>query len=385
MLCACCWSSEGRASSPSAAAEGVKELYVSGEQALARGKNAQAEIDFRRVIALDPANAGAYANLGVAEMREKRWNEALVSLKRAQALAPNVAGIQLNIGLVYYRQAKYAKAIPAFQAVVTAVPEAVQPRYLLGLCYFYNRKYNEALDRLTPLWPNESADLGYLYVLSVAADQTGHHSLEAKAATQLLHVGAGSPEMHLLIGKAQLVRGANESALGELKTAARADSSLPYVHFYLGIAYRRLDNFPAAKSEFARALAEHPDSAYTLDELGAVSSKLHQQAEAARYYRAALRIDSRLASSHYGLASAELELKQYSSALRQLNWAGKIDPQSASVHYLKGRVLLAMGRKRAAATEFSTAETMQRTVNDKLQREISGKTLPMPDPAGQNP
>lgn len=365
--------------------ESVKQLFAEGEQALAQHENSQAAAAFRRVIRLDPSNAGAFANLGVAEMREKRWREALADLERARALAPAVAGIRLNIGLVYYMQGKYEEAIPEFAPVVAANPAVAQPRYLLGLCYFYTGRYQLALHELEPLWPQESKNLGYLYVLSVAADESGEHALEATAAARLLQVGAGSPEMHLLVGKAHLVREENESALGELREAARADPSLPFVHFYLGIAYRRLNKFAAAKAQFIQDLAQHPNSAYTLDELGAVSSDLQQSVDAARYYREALSIDPGLASSYYGLAKLGLISKRYSLALQNLDRAGRIDPKSASVHYLRARVLQAMGRKHAAASEFATAAAMQRAVEDKLQREISGKTLPSPDAASQNP
>lgn len=363
----------------------IQQLFTAGEQALAEHKNSQAAAAFRQVIRLDRSNAGAFANLGVAEMRKEHWREALADLERARALAPGVSGIGLNIGLVYYLQGKYDEAIPAFVPVVAANPTVAQPRYLLGLCYFYARKYPQALRELEPLWAQESANLGYLYVLSVAADESGEHSLETKAAARLLQVGAGSPEMHLLLGKAHLVREENESALSELLEAAHGNPGVPYVHFYLGIADRRLNKFAAAKAQFLQDLAQHPDSGSTLDELGAVSSDLQQRIDAARYYREALRINPALASSYYGLAKIELKSKQLSLALQDLDHAGRIDPKSASVHYLRARIFQAMGRKRAAAAEFATAAAMQRAVEDRLQQEISGKTLPSPDAASQNP
>lgn len=385
VLLACAYAVAAPAGGVSASrADNIQQLFSMGEQALAQHKNAQAAAAFRQVIRLDPLNAGAFANLGVAEMREKRWGESLADLERARELAPGVAGIRLNIGLVYYRQGKYKEAIPAFAPVVAANPTVAQPRYLLGLCYFYTGGYQQALRELEPLWSQESSNLGYLYVLSVAADESGEHTLEAKAAARLLQVGGGSPEMHLLVGKAHLVREENESALGELQKAARADPGLPYVHFYLGIAYRRLNKFAAAKAQFIQDLTQHPNSAYTLDELGAVCSDLQQPVGAARYYHAALRINPSLASSYYGLAKIELNSKRFSFALQNLSRAGRIDPKSASVHYLRARVLQAMGRKQAAASEFATAAAMQRAVEDKLQREISGKTLPSPDAASQN-
>ncbi|MGH9434467.1 MAG: tetratricopeptide repeat protein [Terriglobia bacterium] len=359
--------------------QNLQQLFIDGQQALQRGDLAEARRAFRQVLKLDPQNPGAYANLGVVAMRGKQWEEALRNLRRARQLAPEVTGIRLNIGLVYYQQGRYRRAIPALESVVKDDPQPAQPRYLLGLCYFYTGRYDDALSQLKPLWPEESANMGYLYVVSVAADETGQRALEAQAAARLLQVGAGSPEMYLLTGKADLARKDNDDALRDLKAAARADPKLPFVHFYLGIAYRRRDDFIRAKSEFLKDLALDPGVAYTYDELGAVCAYLQQDDEAARDYREALRLNPSLASSYYGLAKIALKEKQYSSALGALAHAGRLDPKSASVHYLRGQVLLTLGRKRQAESEFSTAASMHRAVRDALEQEISGKTLPNPE------
>ncbi len=53
---------------------------------------------FVNVVAIDPNSAGAYANLAVVYMREKKWNPALAMLQKAEAFSPDVPGIKLNIG-----------------------------------------------------------------------------------------------------------------------------------------------------------------------------------------------------------------------------------------------------------------------------------------------
>ncbi|MDE3179582.1 MAG: tetratricopeptide repeat protein [Acidobacteriota bacterium] len=359
--------------------EDAQKLFINCQQALERNDLGASASCFREVLAIDPQNPGALANLGVVAMRRKRWTEALGYLTQAEKLAPEVSGIRLNIGLAYYQQAKYKQAIPAFESVLKESNRPSQPRYLLGLCYFYTGRYGDALRELEPLWPQESKNLSYLYVLSVSAGQTGDHGLENQAAARMLQVGADSPEMQLLVGKAQLVREHNDAALRSLKSAASADPTLPYVHFYLGIAYRRTNDFQQAKTEFLKELAIDPSGAYTYDELGSVCAALQENSEAEGYYRKALSINPDLASSEFGLAKVLMMRKEYSEALSALARAGRLDPASASVHYLRGRVMLAQGRKAEAQSEFQIAARMQRGVRDKLLEEISGKALPNPD------
>lgn len=344
-----------------------------------RGDLARAEQLFRAVATQDAGNAGAHANLGVIAMRRGNWRVALTELKTAERLAPGVPGVRLNIGLAYYRQGDYRAAIAPFQSVVHDLPQSVQARFLLGLCYFLTESYREAATALRPLWNSESDNLSYLYVLSVAADESGEHALEDHAAARLLRVGGNSPEVHLLIGKADLARMANDAAIRELESAAHANSRLPFVHFYLGVAYRRMHNFARAKQEFQQDLAIDPDIAYTYDELGTVCSYLQQNTAAEKYFQEALRLDSRLASSYYGLAKAEAQEKRYTPALAALAKAARLDSHSASIHYLRGQVLMAMGKRPEAQSEFQIAARMQRSVRDELLREISGAKLPNPE------
>ena len=99
--------------------------------------------------------------------------KSLEALHKAEHLLPQVAGIRLNIGLVYFRQSEFLKAIPVFESVVRDQPDAVQPRHLLGLCYFFAERWADAANTLEPLWAQESGQLSYLYVLSIAAHRAG--------------------------------------------------------------------------------------------------------------------------------------------------------------------------------------------------------------------
>ncbi|MGH9405243.1 MAG: tetratricopeptide repeat protein, partial [Terriglobia bacterium] len=54
-------------------ASGIGQLFIRGEEALQGGDLDGAEKVFDQVLATDPRNAGAYANLGVIAMRRKQW------------------------------------------------------------------------------------------------------------------------------------------------------------------------------------------------------------------------------------------------------------------------------------------------------------------------
>jgi len=356
-----------------------RKLFEAGEAALHAGKLDEAERAFRQVLAINSSAAGAYANLGVIHMRRKQWPQALEMLHKAEKLAPDISGIRLNIGLVYFRQNDFARAIHPFESVVEQSPDSYQARYLLGLCYFFNDRWADAIGALEPLWGKASDQLNYLYVLEHAADKAKNAALEEKAMNRLVEIGEGSPEFHLLMGKAHLNREEYDDAVKELEAAAQADPKLPFVHFNLGLAYTHKQNYDRAREEFHKDIAIEPDVPFTYEQLGNVESTVGNEDEAAKNYRNALKLDPRLISSHMGLAQIEEHQRHYAAALSELDQVIRLDSGHASARYLRGQVLVRMGREKEGREELAAATRMLNEQRAARHKELEGETVPSPE------
>jgi tetratricopeptide (TPR) repeat protein len=355
------------------------KIFAAGEAELKANKLDLAERDFRHVLALDPKSSGAYANLGVINMRRKRWPEALAMLHKAEKLAPQVAGIRLNIGLVYFRQNDFLSAIGPFESVVRDAPDSYQARYLLGLCYFFNDRWQDAINALEPLWGQASDQLNYLYVLDIAAYKAKNAALEEKAGTQLVEVGQNTPEFHLLMGKAHLNRDEYDDAVRELEAAVAGDPKLPFVHFNLGLVYAKKQEYERAREEFHKDLAIEPDAAFTHEQLGNVNSTLQDEDEAARNYRQALKLDNRLINSHMGVAKIEEHRRNYAAALAELDKIISLDKENAGARYRRGQVLVHMGREKEGREELAAATKMLNQQRSQRHKELEGESMPSPE------
>lgn len=371
----------GTGSEPASAARNAdpQRIFAEGESALDRGDLDQAERSFRRVLTLDARAAGAYANLGVIHMRRKEWGKALANLREAEKLAPDIPGFRLNIGLAYYKQGDFRHAVPAFESVLKDVPDSSQARYLLGQCYFFTERYVEAADTLVPLWAQESKDLNYLYVLTIAADKSERKELSDRALARLAEVGEDSAEVHLLLGKAMLQLESYDDAAKELGAAAEANPKLPFVHFNLGLLYSKKGDYERAKAEFLKDIALEPDVVFNYDELGNVYVLTENDSEAEKSYQHALRLEPRMLNPHLGLAKIYQRQGQYTKALAELQAAAKLDPESSRIHYLRGQILLRMGRKVEAKKEMDTSVQMSSARRDKREKELEGESLPSPE------
>lgn len=278
-------------------APSASTLFRRGTQALQNGRLAEAETDFRGVIALDPKSSAPHVNLGVAFMREKRWDDALVELRKAESLSPDEPGIPLNMGLAYFRKNDFASAIGPLTQTLQREPHSLQARYLLGLSYFFMNDYIEATDTLAPLWEVDSDKLSYLYVLSIAARKGSNPLLQKQAIERMIAIGQNTPELHLYLGKAMLAEGNNHQALKEFQAAASTQPNLPLVHYFLGRTYLEQHAYPQAESEFEKDVAIEPDFPYNYEDLANVYVQLNQPHKAELYYRHAIERDKTLVNS----------------------------------------------------------------------------------------
>jgi tetratricopeptide (TPR) repeat protein len=357
----------------------IKRFFLEGEAALRNGDLTRAEVAFRHVTALDPQSAGAHSNLGVIAMRRHEWAKALEDLKKAAVLAPSVTGIRLNIGLAYFKEGDYDGAISPLQGVLHDEPASLQAQYLLGLCYFFTNRFPEAVQTLEPLWPLESSNMNFLYVLAAGAHLAGQKGLEDRALDQLVVVGKDTPEFHLLLGKARLNKGDYDGALQEFRRAAQADPKLPFVHFNLGLTLMNKQDFEGARGEFLKDIALEPDVALNYDQLGTVYSYLEQQGEAERCFREAIKRDAHLASPHFGLAKILQNRGKYSQALAELDTAEKLLPSDYHIHFVRGQVLVRLGRKPEAQKELKLAAEMQAEKNARGPQPNANQVVPSPE------
>ncbi len=355
------------------------QLFRQGQDALNQGQLDEAERDFRQVLAANPQVGGAYANLGVVYIRRKQWAKALEMLGKAERIMPREAGIRLNIGLAYFRQNEFLKAIAPLESVVRDQPDALQPRHLLGLCYFFTDRWADAANTLEPLWPQESGQLSYLYVLSIAAHRAGQKELDEKATTQLISAGEGSPEFHLFMGKAHLNLEQYDLALADFQAAAEANPKLTFVHFNLGLTYLKKQDYELARDEFLKDAAVEPDLALNYDELGDVYSLLQQDSNAEKSYSKALRIDPRLVNSYIGLAKTYQREEKYQPALRAIDAAEKLNSGAPDIHYLRGQVLLHLGRKEEGKKEMETSVRIDNERRAEREKQVESGTVPSPE------
>ena len=91
----------------------------------AQGDYAAAIADFNRAIALEPDDADAYHNRGIAKDAQGDYAAAIADFDRAIALEPDDADVYHNRGVAKAEQGDYAGAIADYDRVIALDPDNV--------------------------------------------------------------------------------------------------------------------------------------------------------------------------------------------------------------------------------------------------------------------
>jgi tetratricopeptide (TPR) repeat protein len=203
--------------------------------------------------------------------------------------------------------------------------------------------------------------------------------LDDRATAQLIKVGDGSPEYHLFMGKAHLNLEQYDMALADFQAAAEANPKLTFVHFNLGLAYLKKQDYERARDEFLKDAAVEPDLAFNYDELGDVYSLMQQDSNAEKSYREAVRRDPRMVNSYLGLAKACQRENKYPQALTAIDSAEKLDPRRTDIHYVRGQILIHLGRKEEGRKELEASVRIDNERRAERQKQVESGAVPAPE------
>jgi tetratricopeptide (TPR) repeat protein len=333
----------------SRAAEIHDHLRKAAEYLKANDPNSASK-EFDAVLALDPRNAEAYANLGVIAFFQHDYQKASQHLRNALAIDPSLLKTQALLGIcerrlgdrsaqelleksfpglkdknlqiqtglelanVYYQQGSLDRAASVMRSLVDLSPDNVE------ILYMAQRVYSDladgTLNKLAILAPDSAR------MQQVIAERLINGG-DLKGATEhfrkALEINSHLPGVHYELAEAILESApgdaeAEAAAEQELKTAMKLDGDSSRTECEFGkIAFLRSDP-DGAYAHYGRAAALNPGDAEAQIGLGRVLASMGKPQEAAKYLRIAIQSDPLNDEAHFRLASVckSLQLKEES-------------------------------------------------------------------------
>jgi superkiller protein 3 len=197
----------------------AEEYFTKGLNAQENGFNELAIEYYQKAINIDPNDADAYGNMGIAYAKLEDYREAIKCYQKVIAIDPNLAAAYGNMGSAYYYLKNYREAIRCFQKAITIDPNDAMAYKSLGNAYYNLEDYREAIrcfQKAIDLDPN--------------------------------YVGA-----YVNMGNAYVNLQNYREAIRCFQKAIVIDPNYAMAYNNIGYAYTRLDNYDQAVTYFRKA------------------------------------------------------------------------------------------------------------------------------------
>jgi tetratricopeptide (TPR) repeat protein len=294
----------------------IGEIFHRGAEAMAAGRVAEAEADFKQATQIAPDFAPAFLDMGLAQLRQGKLEDAIASIKKALALDPASRGAHLFLGIAQYQRHHIQDAIDNLQVAIQEDPKNPQALLWLGIVEMnagHPEKATEPLDEAAALDSKNENVLDYRVQAHLAVAKLSY--------AQLYQLDPTSWRLHRLNAVIDAQADNHKQAAQEYEMAIKMAPNQPELYEGLGWQYQALGQIPQAQQAFAEQLKLAPGNPIAM----------------------------------YNLACAEVENQQPKPALPLLETVVKIYKSPTDADYYLGRALALEGRDDEAVKEFQRA------------------------------
>jgi len=323
--------------------------------------------ELQKVLALDPNNVDAEANLGVLLFFQRKYADAVPHLKKAVQLNPQLWKIQALLGLAETHTAAFVDACDDLKA---AFPQIQDKKLkievgleLVGL-YQQSSELDDAARVATALRKDYPENPEVLYAAyRTYADLSGESMLELSLAAP------DSAQMHQLLAHEETREGNTNAAIAQYKQAIAIDPHLPEVHFELAELLNTSQDpiiKKEAEQEYRNALTEKPQDEKAISKLGEIAARRGDVKQSYDDYAKAVELQPSDADAKLGLAKALLEMDKPDKALPLLEASVQLEPTNSNAHYRLATLYRKMGRTDDARREVELYKKYK-DMKDKLR------------------
>ena len=184
---------------------------------------------------------------------------AMQAFEIALNVTPDLPEAHNNLGLIYAQRGEYEQAIASFQQALELEPGIATTEYNLGTSLQATRNFTEALVHYQTSLALGGPQVNTLLNMAIAYFEAGQSQQAEVAVREALQMAPDSASAYTLLGAIALESGQPEIALSELQRAVDLDEGYSQAHFYMGLAYKSLDQAAEAIAAFEEALVHAED------------------------------------------------------------------------------------------------------------------------------
>lgn len=280
-------------SSPAAGTNSAADQYIKAGDELGReNKWADAEIEYKLAVRLDPTNADSHNKLGFALHSQRKFSEAETEYRTALRLAPNNAESHYGVGRAMREQKKLVEAEAEIREAVRLEPINARFHAALGNTLGYAQKYAEAEAELGTAIRLEANNGEWHSALSLVLEAQKKQSEALAEAREAVRLSPKESRIRSLLARMLLSAGNYPEAEAEARETVRLDSKDSWGHWVLGTSLiDQKKDLAEAETALREAIRLTPNVGVFHKNLGVVLERQGKKAEADAEYKEAIRVD----------------------------------------------------------------------------------------------
>lgn len=208
-------------------------------------------------------NPGAYHyQMGLGYLGERNFTGALVELTEAEKYDPDNPDLLYNLGLAYIGKKRPDLAEQRLQRVLILKPNFTTARNDLGVAYLEMKRWENAIQQFKIVKDDLFYENNENAIINLGLAYLGNGDYP-KALEELRSVAAGNPRnpvIRVSLGRVWFAMEKTDQAINEFKKALELYGDYGDAHYYLGLAYLKLNNPDAARASFKQAVRFIPET-----------------------------------------------------------------------------------------------------------------------------
>lgn len=350
------------------AASQIQTREQRAHQLLNEKKPELAAKEFAAVVALDPSNLDAQANLGVLLFFQKNYAAAEPHLRAAIEQKPDLTKIRALLGMCEHRLGKTEAARTDLEAVVGTLDDA-NVRLEVGLelieIYTASQELAKAANVVETLRQKDPTNPKILY-----AAYRIYTDLAGEAMLSLSVAAPESGQMYQAMAHELSRQRDIPGAIADYRKAIAADPNLPGIHYELAEALHASDDLKIraeAEQEYKLAVAANSSDDKAITRLGDLAVEKGDLDAASTYYKQALAVAPSNTDASIGLARVYTERNDPNAALPLLLQVIQTDPSNELAHYRLSAVYRKLNRPEDAKRELEAYQKLK-AMKEKLRQ-----------------
>ena len=347
---------QAKSTSESAQGKGLTEwVFQQGNFFMMLKQIKRAIEAYSHVIKLNPSDAKAYINRGVAYDQKGKFDKAMKDYKTSIALNPHFAEAYNNRGVAYRNKDKYDWAIKEYTKAIKLNPNYAVAYNNRGNAYEGKGEISKAIDdynmaiKLNPNYAIAYNNRGKAY------DGKGEISKAIDDYNMAIQLDKNLAEAYN--NRGTVYRGKNDltKAFKDYNIAIQLKDDFAEAYNNRARVYRDQGKIDRAFDDYNTAIKFKPDFVEVYNNRGVTYGMIGEVDKAINDFTTAINLNQSYAEAYYNGGNAYLLKGDFDQAIKNYGMSIKLDPNDAPSYCSRGNVYFQKGELDLAIKDYTTA------------------------------